>query len=59
MLGWMIFDIVPGRGDKRNDLIRQVNRLFDAMGDEDHGFVLMAEQIQQLFLKLAPGLLID
>ena len=55
----MIFDTVPGPRRQEHDLIGQIDRFFDAMGDEDHGLLLMPEQIQKLFLKLPPRLLID
>src|SRR5690606_21700028 len=44
---------------EQEDLVGDVDRFLDAVGDEDHGLLLDLEQRQQVFLELAPGLLVD
>src|SRR5688572_6733877 len=54
-------DVRNGARPRREerDLVGEVRRLLDAVGDEDHRLLVVAQEIEQVLLELAPRLLVD
>ena len=57
--GRMTRDRRPGLRVRIGDLVGDVDRLLDRVGDEDHRLLLVREKAQEILLELAPVLLVD
>src|SRR5262245_19910722 len=44
---------------EQRDLVRKVGRLLDRVRHEDHRFLVMPQEVEQVLLELAPRLLVD
>src|ERR1700741_2149271 len=53
------FGNAPRARREQRDLVGQVRRLLDAVGDKNDRFLVVAQEVQQVLLELAPRLLVD